>query len=683
MIRALRRFIALLAVLICSLPVPADASQPTPAELDQAFTRLRTYTWSESRDPLNAIEAAMVATAADSAARQQLESRLAAVLRSGAPFPAKQYVCRKLSQIGTGESVPALAPLLLNPALSHPARFALERIPDPRAAEALRRALPQSEGKVKTGIINSLGVLRDAAAVGLLTNLLAEPDAAIAQAAVVALGHIGTVEAAHALGKVTTPGPLQAAAAQARLVAAEQLAQSGHPAEAAGIFRELYTPEQSAPVRLAAFKGLATAEPQRASDLLAHALAGDDDQERSLAARIIADGSVTGVKRFADAFQTYPPAGQIALLEAFRSRRELNAKPAALAAAESSDPRLRIAGLRALTTLADAADVPLLARRAAGQGEERNLARAALASLPGTSVNAAILSALATNSPEAGVELLEALAARGAAEACPNIAASLKDASALVRIAALKALAVLGGGGQVAAVVGLLNTAASDSERETAETTLAALASRAGAGCVDDLLKAMDEASAESRIALLRALGIAGGPKALEAVRAALDQGDARVQEAAFRVMTDWSSVDAGPELLRLARTAAEANRRVLAFRGYVRLCREADCPPETRIRLLSDALNAASDTGEKRLVIAALGELRDPEALRLLDPCFADPALAQECCLAAVKIAAEAPARKKDVIAPCLRQVLKLSASEEVRDQARTILQRLGAKPE
>lgn len=176
---------------------PGALAAEVPAnDLEQAFHHLSTYTWSESRAPLNAIDAAIRATSRDAVARKSLERRLAGVLRTGAPFPAKQYVCRKLSQIGTADSIPALAPLLVDPALSHPARFALERIPDPGAVEALRRALAQTEGNVKVGIVHSLGALDDTTATGLLMDLLAGADADVAVAAASVLGRFATLDAA-------------------------------------------------------------------------------------------------------------------------------------------------------------------------------------------------------------------------------------------------------------------------------------------------------------------------------------------------------------------------------------------------------------------------------------------------------------------------------------------------------
>jgi HEAT repeat protein len=101
---------------------------------------------------------------------------------------------RKLSMIGTAASVPALAPLLTDPDESHMARFALERIPAPAAADALRQALGNVRGDLVIGMISSLANRRDTASVKPLAALLAG-DAKIAAAAASALGRIATAEA--------------------------------------------------------------------------------------------------------------------------------------------------------------------------------------------------------------------------------------------------------------------------------------------------------------------------------------------------------------------------------------------------------------------------------------------------------------------------------------------------------
>src|SRR6187200_67315 len=109
--------------------------------LDQAFESLKTFDWGQDINTLAAIDQAIIATHGEAEQRKTLEERLAAALKLELSLDAKQFVCRKLSMIGTAASVPALAHLLSDSHLSHMARYALERIPAPEAASALRDAL--------------------------------------------------------------------------------------------------------------------------------------------------------------------------------------------------------------------------------------------------------------------------------------------------------------------------------------------------------------------------------------------------------------------------------------------------------------------------------------------------------------------------------------------------------------
>ena len=63
------------------------------------------------------------------------------------------------------------------------ARYALERIPAPQAAQAMRHALPKVSGAMKAGVIGSLGVRRDAASVAAVAAALSDANLAVASAA--------------------------------------------------------------------------------------------------------------------------------------------------------------------------------------------------------------------------------------------------------------------------------------------------------------------------------------------------------------------------------------------------------------------------------------------------------------------------------------------------------------------
>jgi len=124
---------------------------------------------------------------------------------------------------------------------------------------ALRDALPKTSGQVKVGVINSLGVRRDAKSVEALTALLKDQDGEIASAAAAALGAIGTPEAAKALTEFQAKAPekLQLAAADACLVCAERLAVAGNKAEALALYK-LLAKSEIKHVKLAATRGMLT-----------------------------------------------------------------------------------------------------------------------------------------------------------------------------------------------------------------------------------------------------------------------------------------------------------------------------------------------------------------------------------------------------------------------------------------
>ena len=229
-----------------------------PQDIAAAFEALKSYDWGTDRKTLNPIDDAVIATRGDAAARLALEKRLMAVLGSGASRSAKDYVCRTLKTMGTAESVPALAALLPDKDLSHMARYALERIPAPEAAAALRSSLPGLTGALKAGVIGSLGVRRDEASVPVLAGSLNDADKAVAAAAACALGSIGTPEAAKALRKsaATAPQRVKSAVADGCLVCAERLLSDGHKVEAIALYKSLGSQDQPKHVRLAATRGL-------------------------------------------------------------------------------------------------------------------------------------------------------------------------------------------------------------------------------------------------------------------------------------------------------------------------------------------------------------------------------------------------------------------------------------------
>jgi hypothetical protein len=236
--------------------MPYDA-----ASLDAAFAAVKSYDWGGDAAAFQPIDEAVIATHGDKAARGELEKRLAALLGAGTSRAAKEYVCRKLSIIGTAASVPPLAALLADKDNSHMARFALERMPAPEAVTALREALATAPGDIKIGLMASLAKRRDAASVPLIAAALkGEPKAAVAAAE--ALGIIQSPDAVQALAAVDVLAgtPVAAAALDASLACAEAFLRQGKRAEAKDIYQSLAKAVEGKPaakaIALAATRGL-------------------------------------------------------------------------------------------------------------------------------------------------------------------------------------------------------------------------------------------------------------------------------------------------------------------------------------------------------------------------------------------------------------------------------------------
>lgn len=237
------------------LPVVADEAT------DKAFEALKTYDWGQDRALLKPIDDAITAAHGDADARKGLETRLVAVLGTDVSRASKDFICRKISLIGSDASVPAAAALLTDEKLSHMGRYVLERIKNDAAIKALRDALPKVKGRQKIGVINSLGVCRDAESLSALVALLKDSDRGVASSAAAALGAIGNADAAKALAAFqgAAPKELKLPAADAYLACAEQLLADGKKLDAMMIYKALSKPEQPKHVRVAAMRGLLAA----------------------------------------------------------------------------------------------------------------------------------------------------------------------------------------------------------------------------------------------------------------------------------------------------------------------------------------------------------------------------------------------------------------------------------------
>ena len=674
--------LVLFLLLVASAPAPAPAAEQT--ELDQAFAALQEFDWGDSGEPLDPIKTAVRAAHDDEGLRAKLENRLTAVLKSDAPRRAKDYACRKLRHVGSAASVPALAAVLTDPELSHMARYALEPMPSPAAGAALREALDRTEGDVKVGIINSLGARREEGAVPTLIKLTDSRDDAVMHAAVAALGDIANARSIEALRHLLSKGPeeLRDPVLGALARAADRARDQGRSDVAGDTYELLYSGEIPTSLRAGAFRGLMLTRGERGMEVLGKTLKNPPSPAIGAAAlqlaRELPGERVTNMlTRLLGDSEAETKAE---ILEILADRGDPAALGAVLQAAEHHEQKVRVAALHALGHVGDETVVPMLARTAVGgDGPERTAAREALNSLTGPDVNKTMIVLAARSPADFAAPLMRSLADRAASETAPMLMdIALHGKEERKRVEALRALSTLADDELVDELVRLAAGASEEGVRRASVGTLSAVCRRSDdrAHCAEEIVGGLDVAPVSARVGLLKVLGPLGGPKALDALRNALDSEEAEVRDAAVRALAETPDTNAAPDLLEVARSASSETHRVLALRGYVRLVGAMKgASPEEKTKMLGQALKAANRPEEKRAALAQLGKVPTRKALDMALEAMEGEQFREEAASAVVAIAGEIAGSEPDAATRALTRVQQVAASENVLKEARRAL--------
>ncbi len=597
-------------------------------------------------------------------------AQMIAALAAGAPLAERQEACRLLAVMGGRDAVPALAALLGDDSLAHLARNALEGMPSSAVDATLRDALQTLGGPFRVGVINSIGVRRDPKAVRPLAACLCDPDAAVAAAASAALGRIGTTAAATALRQALerAPASLRPALWEGCLDAAAELSAADRWRAARTVYDDLRRQETSPAVRAAATRGAICTRGTAGAALLLEQLRGAEPAAVSAALWVV-QRELPGApvsRALATALPTLSEERQIALAHALCVRADPAALPALLELARGGAKGVRLAAVQGLPRFAGASVITLLIDLLAdADGEIAAAAQAALAGWPGREPDAVLATRLGTAVGGQRLALFQLVGARRLSAAVPGLLQAARDPDPAVRLAALHELGDLAGAADLPTLLELLANAGAVAEREAVERALRTACNKAAnpAGCAGTLAQLLAGAQPSLRQSLLRLLHGVGGTVACQAVLAATEDADAEVSAAAFRLLGEWRTPDAVPQLLRLAETSSHATGKLLCLRGCIRLAGSDATPVPQRLDLCRRLVPLAQRDDEKKLLLGVLAGLRAPEALPLALPYLDDPATRAEAsaallALAEPLLAGPAAAQAREALQAVVRSV-------------------------
>ncbi len=610
------------------------------------------------------------------------EAALIGTLSSGAEPFEKDVACRRLAVIGTARAVPALAALLTDDQLTGIARHALLNIPDAAAGEALCAAIPKLSGTKLVGVVSTIGRRGESSAVRALAPLLAGADDEVAAVAARAIGRIGgdaakTLESA--LAKV--PRSRRAAMAQGCIEGIRALTDQGATKDALALADAVRRSEAPAYLVAAATRSAVLLRGEAGAPVLVRQLDSPEPELFGVALLLTREAPGMAITRAVSGkLSRLPMDRQAALLAALGDRGDAAALPAVVAAVDSTDTTVRVAALKALAQLGDGSVVPVLLSAAGStNAEEADAAQIALATLPGDDVDSAVLEALSAGDATVRRVAIDAAGQRRLVEANPALLKSMDDADAGIRSAAIGALGQTTGQDGLGALVDVLLSRTNAEELGQAESAVASAFSRVAdkSVCANVLTAATTRADAAPKCAVLRLMGTAPTDEALGAVRAAVKDGQGEVQEAAFRVLCDWASPAAAPDLLELAKSDPDDGRQRAALRGYMRLIGSPDLAPEQKMAMCEEAAALCRTDEDVDALLSGLATVASLDALNMAMSHLDTAPLTNKVSFAAVCIGEPLEQKHPAEVAAAMDRVLKAMNNPGMERRVRSCMER------
>ncbi len=335
------------------------------------------------------------------------------------------------------------------------------------------------------------------------------------------------------------------------------------------------------------------------------------------------------------------------------------------------DRAARAAALAGLLTTAPDLATPLLLEQLASQDEAlRRNAIQLVRQAPGADATRAFAKKLPTLPSDVQVQLLDALADRGDAEAVPALRKAAGGADVPARVAALRALGALKPDAETTALL-LERAAGSDgNERSAARSSLRRVRGKDG---VRLLLDRAANGPVAARVEAITALGDTVARDAAPLMVKLAQASEDEVRAAAWNALGKVAGAEDCGRLVALLLATTAERERGLAERAVVTAAREI-ADPERRATALLAALPGANADGQ-RTILRILPQLGGRDALAAILKASAADALREP----VVRALADWPT--SDAVAPML-DLLKRAGDARTRVLALRGLARLMELP-
>ncbi|MBI9015634.1 MAG: DUF1080 domain-containing protein [Phycisphaerae bacterium] len=197
----------------------------------------------------------------------------------------------------------------------------------------------------------------------------------------------------------------------------------------------------------------------------------------------------------------------------------------------------------------------------------------------------------------------------------------------------------------------------------------------------DLIAKKLPALSAPSKLIAIDILNAIGGSQAFTLTLEQTKNTDAKITEAAYTAIFDWSDSFALPTLCNILLTSTDEKSQIKALRSIVRLAPNSAMAPAEQIDIYTKALGQLKRPSEKRIILGQLANFPTDASLSIIATLLKDKDLSADACAAAMKTIQPNPKQLVGLtsqIVPAILESLIEFANAEIKKQATTYLDAL-----
>ncbi len=668
----------LISLLFLQIPVSHAGLAPDDpiSQLKAVMSDLKTYEYGQNRNWFKDYQEVMREIHGQPELLPEVEDVMLGVLESDAGLLAKQFICGELMVYGTSRSVSALTAMLKSEDTGMLALGPLEVIGDPAIEKALVKALKKADGRYKAGILVTLGNRRATSTLKAISKEVDASDAGTASAALYALGELATPESAAILMEkmAGTNPPLQWKVAEALIRCAERMTAEGRDEKADKYYEAILWVDPPPTLQYAVIRHQVLEAPAEQAGKLKEAIAAASPALKEQLIPLIRElPAGADVKSLLNLWPDLDETHRIQLMLALADRKDPVVRDKVLEMLDAPGEDMQVAALKALHSVGNVEDVPILAIIAArNRGEVRDRARLVLYGIKGHDIEKAILTSIQGAPADVQIELIRAIGRRNMHSEVDQVMEMAGSEDSNVSVEALRVLGEIATPKNLPELISLSNGLSSRRERDEAERMLTRIAEdvpeEEGRSILFlEMLKALE--NRDTKILFIHVLGNLGDADALPVLREYLRQDNPEIRQATIEALSGWPEASPATDLLEIIRTTGDRKTRTLAIRGYVQLVENSDQHgEEEKVRLFREVSGLADNAAEKRMVLSGLGTVGHVDALEFAIGLMDNPELEAEAKAAVLNIASGAGDQDPDMTRKLLNRLLEESSDEDFK---------------